>query len=596
MKFGRVTKPPFGVQFDWTHSLARGMFSCFLLNENSGTHINNYLGYNHGTLLTTIPAAWASNAEGPVLELFHPSASIILGNAETMFGVKVGDVLSEFSVVCRYRKTPGTAFRAGKVFGPYIAASDTASIMHASIPQQGGDVVWAVGGTSTSNYVTATEPALDHDIWVFTCGSVRGMEIWQNGTILVGDAAKSPTWTVPDTFFTLGKSISDTGLEDFDGDLGQWSFFMTYNRVLAPDEIAQISSNPYSMFKSRFFNKNLIQVGDASGGARGGSSGLVNYNFSPRGGVRGGGTSPLTFLEWINGSGGVVCGGYGYRSWNVTGSGGVKAGGYGYRSWFVTGGGGAVCGGVGYGNIELFGKGGARCAGSAPLTFFDWIDGTGGAVCGGKAINLKSWVVINASGGARPGGLSSLTFYHHLPVSRQGVVAGGSPLFLYVARPQVNSERIYVGGTARNTLIWEYFVSGGARPGGRICPPILIYPTFASGGALVSGSHIRSTGFSPRGGVRGGGTARQNFWDWVDGTGGAVGSGTSNHVMVMQQGVRGGLVVAGRGRVERRRYVERFPRHVALLMVNDNIIKDAEAAKTAKERIMDPFGVPTPTA
>jgi hypothetical protein len=597
MKYGRFNKPPLGVHVDWTHSLARGLFSCYLLNERTGTHLNNSVGTSHGSTLATIPAAWSSNADGPTLQLFHPQAQITLGSAESMFGAKVGDVLSELTVVCRYRKTPETSFRRGKIFGPYITAADTASIMHASIPQQGGDVIWAVGGTATTNYVSATEPQFDHDVWVFTCGSVRGMEIWQNGTILAGDSTKSPTWTVPDTTFSLGKSISDTGLEDYDGDLGEFSFFMTYNRVLTPDEIAQISTNPYSMFNTRFFYKNLIQVGGADGGARAGSSGLVNFNFSPRGGVKLGSSAPNTILDWVDGTGGAVCGGYGYRTWNYTGAGGARSGGYGYLSTFLTTSGGVRAGGIGYGNIELFGKGGIRAGGTGSQTFWDWVNGSGGAVCSGRSINLKSWKNLNATGGAVAGGLTGLLFIRLLPVSRQGVRAGGSHTFLYLCQPQVNSERIYLGGGARHTLISHHYVSGGAVLSSSACgKPVIIIQRFGDGGAKVAGSHIFRTDFSPRGGVRIAGSSPHTFWDWVNGTGGAVATGSSAHTMVMLSNVRGGAVVAGQSRIERRRFTEAFRRNVALVMVNDNIFKDAETAKTAKTRIMDPFGVPTPTA
>lgn len=267
-----LSKPSPGAILDVTHPTTKGLKGCWLMNEGAGSQLFDYAGGSHGSLLTSDPPSWDSNDRGPVIKTTTTGQWANLGAANSIFGVATSTAVKDFTIIHGYKKTPGTAYVPASIIGPRISVSiSPTSIMHAQIPQNGGDVIWSVGGTNPSNYISAVAPRLGNDIWAFTCGQVRGMEIWQNGVLLNAAPTKKPSWTSTTSPFAIGKSISDTGSPNFDGDYGEHQFVYIYNRVLTPDEIRYLASNPYGFFPNHVFFKPSY-FNTASAGARSGST------------------------------------------------------------------------------------------------------------------------------------------------------------------------------------------------------------------------------------------------------------------------------------------------------------------------------------
>jgi hypothetical protein len=535
--------------------------------------------------LTSDPPSWDSNDRGPVIKTTTTGQWANLGAANSIFGVATSTAVKDFTIIHGYKKTPGTAYVPASIIGPRISVSiSPTSIMHAQIPQNGGDVIWSVGGTNPSNYISAVAPRLGNDIWAFTCGQVRGMEIWQNGVLLNAAPTKKPSWTSTTSPFAIGKSISDTGSPNFDGDYGEHQFVYIYNRVLTPDEIRYLASNPYGFFPNHVFFKPSY-FNTASAGVRSGGTGLLIPNFSPKGGAVVGGRASPVFFDVENLNGGCKVGGTTLISQNLTATGGSVAGGYGYRSWNYISSGGSKAAGTSMPFMAVGVFGGGTIGGTAKLNIFDIVEGiTGSGIVGGRALNLRSLAVIDSSGGILGAGVSPYVYVDNLPVSREGVLGAGEATRMYLFNPRVIAERIYVSGStgvpgSPTVTFYQNEIGNGVGLLAGLSSNFNIIPRFGDGGALVAGSNdllIEAIGV---GGIKGAGLAINYEFYAIAGSGGCVIAGLNYNNLISVQILHGNARVGGAARVQRRLIFTSIHKNYALSSGSDNFLKTLEKRK-----------------
>lgn len=292
-------KPPAGSKVNLTHPSSKGLLGAWLFNEGSGKTLNDGIGYNQGDLelAGADSADWSINEYGSTLKIATGNQYAPLGSASKIFRKKAGESCNAFSIVHCFKKT--ALPQVGLAFGVRVPLASPTSALATQIPNALGNISFLVGGNAISNFIaTETPPVIDMDIWVFTNSPDRGMEIWQNGQlIVVGD--KNPTWIVHDGQFVIGDPISDTPATDtYNGHPGEHNFLYIYDRAITPDEIANISRQPFEIFH-KTFNTFIHSIPEHNISLRGyggiSLSGFVVTNsITAVGGIRFGGKSRKT--------------------------------------------------------------------------------------------------------------------------------------------------------------------------------------------------------------------------------------------------------------------------------------------------------------
>lgn len=233
----------------------------------------------------------------------------------------------------------------------------------------------------------------------------EGMEIWQNGRVVSSSPSSVPAWTKVNSRFVLGKPVIQTGDPAFDGDLGEHSFLYVYNRVLTPDEIKELSADPFDMFPRRLvFKPFFVEVMNGGLGISGQSVQPIP-SIATTGGARLGGGSVTPYgVQSIKGSAGARLAGHGSVSYTAVGNGGTVAGGKAIngKPYRNTATGGARPGGSASLSTVVGGSGGARPGGSAKLNVFQGIKGAAGALASGHGRLIETAV---ATGGIKGGGV-----------------------------------------------------------------------------------------------------------------------------------------------------------------------------------------------
>lgn len=388
------------------------LVSGYLFNEGTGNSTENFVTGDLATVGGT-NVFWTVNDQGPAVA-FKPGSSnyfMSLGPADALFGVEGStDPVKNLTIVIGYKKTEGTALKDAWIFGPRIdtTAGSTVldSMLHAQCPNRQGRFTFNVGGTSI---VSSANQKLGNDVMVYVLSSARGMEIWQNGSLVVS----SPTvgeWLPTTANFVLGDADPATS-GAIGGDAGENSFFYIFKRAFDIDEIRQISAQPFTMFpKRRLYIPAIHELG--SGGVTAGASAkaLVTCDKIPSGGVEISGTSLMNVLTLISG-GAVVTGSADVTSIETRpANGGVTVGSSGdeqviYEPDMEFG--GVTIGGSTPNVMIHVGSGGVTIGGTVALTGTGQPVISGGVVCGSSATCTSfTGVILSSNVSVRVGGRS----------------------------------------------------------------------------------------------------------------------------------------------------------------------------------------------
>ena len=189
-----------------------------------------------GTIVDTTNTVWRYGRRGRVLEqlVANPAA----GNADDIDFLPDAEVPTTATTILLHQRKTDAVNRVSAAFG----STDVGNTNRCGglIPWSDGTVYWDFGGpTEGISRLSASGLTFGDDVWVFVVGS-RGMEIWQNGT-LVGSHGNSATRIV-------GSGNWGLGHHDARGnDLVEYGFFALWERELSHSEIRLASNNPFGM-------------------------------------------------------------------------------------------------------------------------------------------------------------------------------------------------------------------------------------------------------------------------------------------------------------------------------------------------------------
>ncbi|KKL11776.1 hypothetical protein LCGC14_2542410, partial [marine sediment metagenome] len=189
-----------------------------------------------GTIVDTANTVWRHGRRGRVLEQLVANASDV--NADAINFIPDAEVPTTAITICIHQRKTDAVNRVSGAFGSLDV--DAATRCAGSIPYSDGKVYWNFGGTTEGvSRLSLSGLTFGDDVWVFVSGS-RGMEIWQNGT-LVGSHGNSVTRITGSTDWGLGHG------GEMGNDLVEYSFFALWQRELSHSEIRLASNNPFGM-------------------------------------------------------------------------------------------------------------------------------------------------------------------------------------------------------------------------------------------------------------------------------------------------------------------------------------------------------------
>ena len=237
-----TTQKPFrGMQINRTHPLAKGLASCYIINEATGNKIFDLSGNSNDGINSG--ATW--EADG----LYFDADNVDLGHIDRLDNVSGMSIVTSLYV---------TADRDHWIFGRGTSASSADCVMlwadvDCSLGVQGSGntdtFAFNVGDTSAAgNRVNGTSGLrtlnTKHTLACIINGTYRGL--YHNGVLNAEHNSGAQT-TIPSNLneFYLGEwEVSASNL--FAGGI---QHFYIYNRALSPEEVAWLNREPYAMFE-----------------------------------------------------------------------------------------------------------------------------------------------------------------------------------------------------------------------------------------------------------------------------------------------------------------------------------------------------------
>jgi len=234
-------KPIRALQVNWSHSLARGLAGCWLMNEGTGEKVADYgLRRQVGSFYySTAAPAWKPGKNGPCIEF---GAERCIGCGTSKFG---WDITNEISVVALVNQG---ANQTNTIFGR-SAYSRPVRLM----AQANGKLCWRVFTDTANDCIinSTSQHAVDGSEWVHVAGTWREHDarLYVNSVQEASDTATDGNMNVTDGQFV---GIGGT----YDGGyiycwLGRIEYVFIYNRALSAEEVQWLHREPYAMFENR---------------------------------------------------------------------------------------------------------------------------------------------------------------------------------------------------------------------------------------------------------------------------------------------------------------------------------------------------------
>ena len=231
-------KPILSRQINWSHPLSRGLVGCWLMNEGSGSIVNDLSG-NGGTGIIT-GATWASGMYGPAIDFSGTSQYIVCANSPAK---DVGG--KDFTVIVR--------FKADNISGDPMIISKDKFLDHGFFLRidDDGSFDSNVNYNTTDAIIYGTFGSINIGRWYDVAMVHRGSSNktsyhYIDGGYVSVSGAGNGTYVESTFNLTIGATSHNPTLYGFDG-LIDHVFF--YHRALSASEILNLYRSPFCMFE-----------------------------------------------------------------------------------------------------------------------------------------------------------------------------------------------------------------------------------------------------------------------------------------------------------------------------------------------------------
>ena len=239
-----LIKPTRGTLADLTSPLARDLVLFLIINECSGSFINDVSGggANDATLSGT--PSWADGPDGPCLAFDgsnHYMAvddsdelDLLSGNFTLIAGIKRSTAGSQDGLIEKYKATPPSR-------GGYYLR-----ITSGNVPQMG---IFDNSGYTSVNGTSTVSVGAYHQIAAVADKGNNLILHYLDGEF-VNSGAQTRIISSTTEPLTIGARSGDFG-EKLGGNL---NYVMIFNRILSAEEIRQLNADPYRIIRRRGIN------------------------------------------------------------------------------------------------------------------------------------------------------------------------------------------------------------------------------------------------------------------------------------------------------------------------------------------------------
>lgn len=233
-------KPLRGLQVNWSHPLARGLASCWLLNEAAGETVADHgLRRQHGDFqYSTTAPLWKPGKHGSCIEL---GAARCIACGTDKFGWDMTNELSVVAYVNHAASQSGvilarSAFTRPARLGGYIT----------------GRFRWWVRTTVTDcDIISSSAHATDGSEWVHVVGTWREHDgqLYVNGQLENSESSSSGNLNFVSDSQPVGIGGTYEAGSYWDCWNGKIEYVLVYSRALSPAEVKWLHREPFAMFE-----------------------------------------------------------------------------------------------------------------------------------------------------------------------------------------------------------------------------------------------------------------------------------------------------------------------------------------------------------
>lgn len=244
--FGPNQKPPLGAQLNWSHPLAQGLVGAWLMNEGSGSVVNNSFGsygFLSGPILSGIGLEFGSSVSQKYVNLLNTDTGLLDWSTSSRFTVLTRAVLitnpgaTDFPTILSKRPSDANYQYQLRISG---SSSDALSIL-------------ATGGSRNSTLI----PPLNAPNNIGFASDGTSFYFYLNGVVQT-TAVQTITHKTGNVY--IG-GASDTQEHNWDGSI---YYVFVYNTLLSKSQIDSFFLNPFSMYQRPALSKAYLNFG--SGG------------------------------------------------------------------------------------------------------------------------------------------------------------------------------------------------------------------------------------------------------------------------------------------------------------------------------------------
>ena len=243
--YRRLIKPRLGTPFNKGHRLAKGLVGLWLMNENTGTTLNDLSGNGNTGVITG--ATWVAGKFGSTLN-YAGVHYVTIDNAKLN---SVFDVGNPWSIVVWFNcgtLAGGWSWIWSKGFtsweSPYYQIDIRVNEATSRIETR----IWNTDGTVFLQSNTGADADITINEWHQVAMVFDGANLYNylDGVLYSTDTESSGTQAQYDTDIAIGSHLKlINSAYGFNGKIDQ---NLIYNRALSASEIAQLYREPFAMF------------------------------------------------------------------------------------------------------------------------------------------------------------------------------------------------------------------------------------------------------------------------------------------------------------------------------------------------------------
>lgn len=236
------TKPTLGSQIAEENPLSNGLVGAYLMNENSGTLINDLVNGSNGTVSAT---TWTVGQFGSCLNFNGTSSLVTIGKVSSLnlSGAMTISAWINFS-------SNNTLYIAAD----WSTSSNAAEQWGFSITGNQGRLVWAQAGSAIigSNTLVVSQNKWFHVVATRSSGASNSTVIYYVNSIKQGTANNSSAPAAQSGALIGGGAAAISTL--YKGEIDNVGF---WNRALSPAEISQLYIDPFCHIKQ--FHQGILK-------------------------------------------------------------------------------------------------------------------------------------------------------------------------------------------------------------------------------------------------------------------------------------------------------------------------------------------------